>query len=213
MRLDVGVAERPLHREDRALVNLELGLFGVFDGLGGEGNGAEAAEVAAKTVEKSCRGVDPSMAALVRATVDAQNAVLETGPGNGYTTATICWIHAGIMDWVSLGDSRIYIQPADGRLAMASRDEGHGNIVDNYLGEPWQWLGARQKVTTMIGPGARILLVTDGITGDWKPDLLTESDLEAAITGREAQAAADQLIEVARKQDDRTAIVIDVLES
>ena len=33
MDLSVGVAERPLHGEDRALVVPGIGLFGVFDGL------------------------------------------------------------------------------------------------------------------------------------------------------------------------------------
>jgi serine/threonine protein phosphatase PrpC len=51
-------------------------------------------------------------------------------------------------------------------------------------------------------------LVTDGITGDFVPDLLTEQDLAPAIDGDDPQRAADRLVEMARKQDDRTALVI-----
>lgn len=95
---------------------------------------------------------------------------------------------------------------------MVSRDEGYGNVVDNYLGERWRWRGVQQKQSIAVAPGDRILLVTDGITGDWEPDLLSEGDLEQAIAGLDAEAAAQRLIEVARKSDDRTAIVVDLTD-
>ena len=212
MALRVGVAERPLHGEDRALVVPGIGLFGVFDGLGGEGGGAEAAEIACLTVEACCRSTEPSLQALVQAITDAQHAVVGAGPSSGYTTATVCWINEELMHWVSLGDSRIYLQSRGGRLAMVSRDEGYGNVVDNYLGERWRWRGVQQKQSIAVAPGDRILLVTDGITGDWEPDLLSEGDLEQAIAGLDAEAAAQRLIEVARKSDDRTAIVVDLTD-
>lgn len=213
MGLNFGVAERPLHGEDRALVVPGIGLFGVFDGLGGEGGGAEAAEIACLTVEASCQGTEPSLQALVKAITDAQHAVVGAGPSHGYTTATVCWINEKLMHWVSLGDSRIYLQSRGGRLAMVSRDEGHGNIVDNYLGENWRWHGVQQRQSVAVAPGDRIVLVTDGVTGDWDPDLLSEGDLEQAIGSLDAEAAARRLIEVARKSDDRTAIVVDFTDS
>ena len=96
---------------------------------------------------------------------------------------------------------------------MVSRDEGHGNIVDNYLGENWRWHGVQQRQSVAVPPGDRIALVTDGVTGDWEPDLLSEGDLHQAIADLDAEAAAQRLIEVARKSDDRTAIVVDLTDS
>ncbi len=216
MRLDVGLAERPLHGEDRALINLELGLFGVFDGLGGEGNGAEAAELATRTVEEYCQGKEPSIETLAHAVIEANKAMIAARADHlpmGYTTVTVCWVYGAQMHWVSVGDSRIYHQPSGRPLMPLSRDEGYRNILSNCLGDDYEFKGLRQRVTSRMDPEDRIVLVTDGVTGDFKPDLLSPSDLEAAITGRGAQAAAERLIEVLRKHDDRTAIVIDVLES
>lgn len=213
MQLRVGLAELALHGEDRALVRPDLGLFGVFDGLGGEGNGAEAAEAAVRALERSCSQATPGMAALITAITDAHNAVLATRHHNGYTTAVVAWIHGEVMDWVSLGDSRIYAQKPGEPLRMLSRDEGRGNVVDNYLGERYRWQGVCQKITMAVEPGMRVLLVSDGITGDWPPEFLTIAELMAAMVGRDAQTAAAQLVEVAKKQDDRTAIVIDCVSA
>jgi serine/threonine protein phosphatase PrpC len=213
MRIEVGVAERPLHGEDRALVNLDLSLFGVFDGLGGYPGGAEAAEMAARVVESYCQGKDPSIETLAHAVIEANNAMIAAKADPqlvGYTTATVCWISGTRMHWVSVGDSRLYHQPVGRPLMPVSRDEGYRNILNNCLGDEYEFKGIRQRVTSTVGPGDRIVLVTDGVTGDFKPDLLRPTDLEAAIDGRDAQTAAGQLIEVARKADDRTAIVIDV---
>jgi hypothetical protein len=89
-------------------------------------------------------------------------------------------------------------QPAGWGLMPLSRDEGHRNILNNCLGDNYEFKGLRQRVTSVVGPGDKIVIVTDGITGDFKPDLLSPSDLEVAIVGLTAQSAAEQLIEVAR---------------
>ena len=213
MKLEVGVAERTLHGEDRTLVRLDLNLFGVFDGLGGYLGGAEAAEMAARTVQACCQSREPSLTVLAHSIIAANKAMIAAKADQqlvGYTTTTVCWISGARMHWVSVGDSRLYHQPVGRPLMPVSRDEGYRNILNNCLGDEYEFKGIRQRMTSTVGPGDRIVLVTDGITGDFKPDLLSPSDLEAAITGRDAQAAAEQLIEVARKEDDRTAIVIDV---
>jgi serine/threonine protein phosphatase PrpC len=213
MKLEVGVAERPLHGEDRTLVNLDLNLFGVFDGLGGYPGGAEAAEMAARTVGAYCRGHEPSLTVLAHSVIAANKAMIAAKANQelvGYTTATICWLAPGRLHWVSVGDSRLYHQPSGGRLMPVSRDEGYRNILNNCLGDEYEFKGLRQHSSFVVSHGDKLVLVTDGITGDFKPDLLNPVDLEAAITGRDAQAAAERLIDVARKHDDRSAIVIDI---
>lgn len=215
MRLDVGIAKLELHGQDRALASLDLGLFGVFDGLGGHPGGAEAAEMASRTVEAYCQGKEPALETLAHAIL-AANEALTTAKADhqlvGYTTATVCWLAPGHLHWVSVGDSRIYRQASGWRLMLISRDEGDRNVLDNCLGDDYEFKGVCQRVTATVASGDRIVLVTDGVTGNLGPDRLYAADLEAALTGRGAQAAAEQLIAIAKKEDDRTAIVIDLLE-
>ena len=86
-------------------------------------------------------------------------------------------------------------------------DEGEGNILDNTLG-----LGSsrgRDPVAPQHGklrlePPAKLLLVTDGVTGDFAPDLLTDVELGLAVSGRDPQRAAERLVDIARKRRRRT---------
>jgi len=57
----------------------------------------------------------------------------------------------------------------------------------------------------------RLVLVTDGITGDTHGDRLSKSDFERYTDlGMTATESAEALVNNARKVDDRTAIVIDI---
>lgn len=59
----------------------------------------------------------------------------------------------------------------------------------------------------------RLILVTDGITGDTHGDRLSKSDFEHYTDlGRSAIESAQALVNNARKVDDRTALVIDIDE-
>ena len=53
--LALGAARLDERGEDRLLVDPEIGLFGVFDGVGGHVDGAAAAELAATTVAAQVR--------------------------------------------------------------------------------------------------------------------------------------------------------------
>lgn len=59
----------------------------------------------------------------------------------------------------------------------------------------------------------RLILVTDGITGDTHGDRLSKNDFEHYTDlGRTAAESAEALVRNARKIDDRTALVIDIGE-
>ncbi|MHB1524957.1 MAG: PP2C family protein-serine/threonine phosphatase [Candidatus Dormibacteria bacterium] len=210
MRLRVGLAEASLHGQDRALIDLELGLFGVFDGIGEFQESGQAASLAADTIDAVCREAkDAPLDVLVRGCEDANKAI--TAGVMGSTTATVAWIIGQRLHYVSVGDSRLYRQRASGRLVQVTWDEGEGNMVDNYVGHRYPRFRmpvATQKGTLRLKPGDKCLLVTDGITGDFPPDLLRPAELRAAIVGDDPQQAAENLIRIARKEDDRTAVVI-----
>ena len=210
MTLRVGQAQLARHGQDRALVDHALGLFGVFDGVGEFWDSGLAAQLAADVIARTCREQPPApLDALVRGCEEADRAIGATV--TGATTATVAWIVELQLHYVSVGDSRLYRQPIGGPLVQVTRDEGQGNVLDNYLGHgrPWPDTSVvRQRGTLPAEPGDRVLLVTDGVTGDFAPDLLTPEDLAAALTGPDPQAAAEALVRVARKVDDRTALVI-----
>lgn len=211
MSLHVGLAQTTLHHQDRSLVDLELSLFGVFDGVGQYRRSGEAAQLAAETIVEVCRcGGLPALEALVAGCERADALIAQRGLGA--TTATVAWIVGSDILYVSVGDSRLYRQKArDPAPVQVTVDEGEGNILDNALGlgssrgrEPV----APQQGKLRLEPKDKLLLVTDGVTGDFAPDLLTEVELGLAVCVADAQHAAERLVGMARKHDDRTALVI-----
>lgn len=207
----MGLAQTTLHHQDRSLVDLELSLFGVFDGVGQYRRSGEAAQLAAETIVEVCRcGGLPALEALVAGCERADALIAQRGLGA--TTATVAWIVGSDILYVSVGDSRLYRQKArDPAPVQVTVDEGEGNILDNALGlgssrgrEPV----APQQGKLRLEPKDKLLLVTDGVTGDFAPDLLTEVELGLAVCVADAQHAAERLVGMARKHDDRTALVI-----
>lgn len=211
MRWRVGIAETPLHHQDRSLVDLDLGLFGVFDGVGQFGNSGEAAELAARMIGEGCRSTSLAPTeALVTICESADRMIRQAGLGA--TTATVAWIVGEEVIYVSVGDSRLYIQEAEGAaLVQVTVDEGEGRILFDALGEGDDRDSSgtvSQKGSASLTPGSKLLLVTDGITGDYPPDLLSEQDLARALQGDDPQVAAERVVAVARKRDDKTALVV-----
>jgi serine/threonine protein phosphatase PrpC len=211
LNLRVGLAQRDLHHQDRSLVDLELALFGVFDGVGQYRRSGEAAQLAAETIVEVCRrGGLPALDALVEGCERADALIAQSRLGA--TTATLAWIVGGDILYVSVGDSRLYRQKADDPTPVqVTVDEGEGNILANALGlvsSRGHKPVAPQQGKLRLEPKDKLLLVTDGITGDFAPDLLSEVELGLAVRVRDPQHAAERLLEIARKRDDRTALVV-----
>jgi serine/threonine protein phosphatase PrpC len=209
MKVRFGLAERALHGDDRALVEPKLGLFGVLDGVGGVARSDEAAQLAASIIAKVCRESSlPPREALALACDLASQEVIEQQLG--CTTATLVWIVGSQAHWTSIGDSRLY-HAGPGGLRQVSRDQGEGNLVENVIGvapsPPYLSL-TEQLGALALSPGDKLVLVTDGITGDFPPDILDPTEISSALASADPQAAAEALIRIARKHDDRTALVI-----
>src|SRR4051794_29932358 len=108
--LALGAARLDERGEDRLLVDPEIGLFGVFDGVGGHVDGAAAAELAATTVATQVRenlpycrnrrqAHDVLRAALhaADAAIEQYNASRSNGFGaSGATTATVALLWTGM---------------------------------------------------------------------------------------------------------------------
>ena len=223
------------HNEDHHLVDPELGLYAVCDGMGGHQAGEVASEIAARLIHQtvtrqpSAGQVRPdevlvkSLGAAHNAIVDAANAdPARLGMG---TTAVVVWIpEPGDEAWVAhVGDSRAYLW-RDGQLQRLTEDHTWLNRMKRAGALPaspddWpnrhtlsQALGGRtppvpdsRQVTLQAGDV--LLLCSDGLT-----DMLDD----AAIAGMLATPAGPHglvrsLIAEANRQggeDNITAVVI-----
>lgn len=227
--------------EDALLVDAELGLYAVFDGMGG----AKAGEVAAQTARDAVHRyvahnldtqapVDLLESALLHACAAVFDAARADRNLHGMgTTAVVCLIpdahrpQKAVIGHV--GDSRAYLL-RNGRLSqltrdhtivaelvsrgMISADEAESHPYKNVLSRN---LGARFEaavdvVTTSIRPGDRLMLCSDGLYG------YASSEAIQYLLGSDdsTEHVARDLIELAMRGgggDNITVVVIDAGEA
>lgn len=224
--VSASVAEKWLKGEDRHLVLSKRGVFGVFDGVGGHGGGDEAAEIAALTFKAAAHiaaNADSFISTpygqaqqWLRSQCESASRDILRKCGDGpATTATVARIveNGGRkhLVWVSIGDSRLYMV-RDGWIRQLTRDEGYGNVIENSLGGFEDLLRIEQVGHERLYAGDRLLLVTDGITGDYGLDIMLPDKLLEYVNRHphDPKAAAELLVHKSLKKDDGTAVVVDV---
>ncbi len=195
--LIVGMSWRSHRDEDRLLVDPPAGLYGVFDGAGGHGDGAAAASVATTAVNRrvraglpACRDVDDVVALLDLALADADAAIsaLDAGrPGSeaspSATTASVAIIcrrpaHPSRLMAViaNLGDSRVQLLHA-GRLETVTLDHSYLSEPDPLAAKARQdRLDAAGTVADLDDPFDRAAfahrhLLANALTGDGLEDV------------------------------------------
>ncbi len=234
LRLQVGAAtdvgQVRDHNEDSYLVDDDLGLIAVADGMGGHRGG----EVASATALEALRVAFVAGAPIDEAVVVANDAVHEQSVadpnlrGMGTTLTAGAFDDEGHVVLGHVGDSRAYLA-RDGGLDRVSTDH---SLVEELIqaGEltPEQATvdPRRSQITRAIGleqgvlvdvieldltVGDRLLLCSDGLT-----DMLSEDEM-ATLLAEEADptAAATRLVDDANAAggvDNITVIVIDVVE-
>jgi protein phosphatase len=181
--------------EDSWLVDLNLGLLVVADGMGGHNAGEVASALAVETIHEVLRSTrEPATAALLdQAVQQANDRILDAAQrpetsGMG-TTVVAVLVTDGRVFYTSVGDSRIYLWH-EGQLAQLTRD-------DSWLAEALEeeslaasQLGAhpmRHVLTKVVGlrselkistaecrlePDDCLLLCSDGVHGTLPPDAL-----------------------------------------
>ena len=184
-------------------------------GIGGEKGGRAASQLAVEGMRHfSKRGRLEDVEEIKAALGGISTAIMRT-PEAGATTATVAKISKErgrkYLDYVQVGDSRIYVDR--GRDAyQVTRDEGVGHQIDNWLGD--RAPGVSQTGRFPLMGGDRVVLCTDGVTGDYGDERMSNYEI-AEIVNRGAEVGSAQisariLVEEARKHDDRTAIVVEV---
>ncbi len=218
------------NNEDYFLIQPEIGLYLVADGMGGAQAGEQASRLAAETVFEVIRsGGPPEPDLLVRAFTEANRRVLEAASDDpmleGMGTTLVALFECGpTVAIASVGDSRCYVFNGSG-LSLITVDQTWVQEVGRRLGigeEQLRGHPMRHVLTMAIGaqpllkihtyclsrrPGVEFLLSSDGLHGVLDHETITE------ILARERTLAAKchYLIEAARKAggpDNITAVLL-----
>ncbi len=232
-RSDVGLVREK--NEDSFVVDADLGLYAVCDGMGGHVGGQVASQTAiARMTEVIRNGIEPEAGEpdrLVRAIRAANRAVYDRAKSdpalhNMGTTVVALREDGDLLHICHVGDSRIY-RMRGGELAQVTVDH---SLVNLYAENPElaarfgpanenvivRAVGLREDVEVDHKPAAMehgdvYLLCSDGLT-DMVDDWILKELLEEAQTGS-LDECADSLIRAALNSggvDNVTAVVVRV---
>ena len=228
LRLSVGVRERKKeshsHTEDAVYINQQDHVFGVFDGAGGAGgNPAAASRVASESVGESLsrtdRAVDTIAAAeedLKRAFQNGREAVDQHGEG-GTTVATAAKIYTidgkAFLGVAHAGDTRAFLYSKESQQYYdLTPDQSRGNVIFNALDSKYHSKPSYFRLTPLQA-GDRLMLCSDGITGDYAEQFFSTEEYLDAFGQSAADDAAERFMQISlgeqKKRDDKSVIVID----
>lgn len=218
--------------EDSVLNRQDLSLFGVFDGMGGPGDGDIASRVAREAVEtfyskephKEQKSLQQLGYTARDALMQAEQALQqyaddnEDVTGNLGTTATVGHIFSfGDADYIAyahVGDSSLAVfRGREDGPEFITREEAEENVLQNALtGDHGALQGVQQYGVTEVRSGDRLVFFTDGISGDREEERLSRPEYREALSVSDPRDAARNLIDKSRKTDDKAVLVVDIAE-
>ena len=182
--------------EDAWLVDLDLGLLVVADGMGGHNAGEVASALAVKVIREvfESSGTPPTQALLIRAVQLANERILAAAAeqpahsGMGTTVVAVLILDERAF-YTSVGDSRVYLWRG-GRLTQLTRDDSW--LAETLDGEGedrttsvrtrcamclTKVVGLRPELEATVaecalGAGDSLLLCSDGVHGAVPHELL-----------------------------------------
>jgi len=182
VRSDVGAVRERLEDAWAVLpsapvLGRDASVLAVFDGLGGEPNGQEAAWAAAEHLAEALQKssshaqVFQRLNPWVRQTQGSTTAVVALFPDHGGEGTILC-----------VGDSAAYGLDTTGPVLLTPKDASAPNVVTDCLGSA-DPTGHVESIH--VGRGQTILLCTDGVDGVVSPDSIAATlrapDLAAAV--------------------------------
>jgi PPM family protein phosphatase len=182
--------------EDSWLVDLDLGLLVVADGMGGHNAGEVASALAVKVIRDvfESDGNPPSRSLLTRAVQLANQRILAAASeqpahsGMGTTVVAVIIVDERAF-YTSVGDSRVYLWRS-GHLTQLTRDDswlaetldGEGVSAQDIVTHPMRHVltkvvGLRPELEASasecpLGAGDALLLCSDGVHGALPHELL-----------------------------------------
>ena len=205
--MNIAVVNKPFYDEkgfDAYIMDEDHRMFGIFDGMGTSEGARGAANLAANMFFKRLAdGLDAGgMGAIID---DVSKSIAVHFPTDG-TTAVVARIDSeGRLHWASVGDSRLYVLK-DNRVKQMTADEGVGNRLLNYCG-PYTH-GCCQIGVLDADQWDTFMMCSNGITGDWKDQLLSDVEIETVLNEYKPEDAAQKLYQLSKKDDDKTVIVV-----
>lgn len=214
----VGISDLGLHRrknEDSYLINQNMGLFVICDGMGGHRGGDIASQMAVNTIDEVCRAesINNAQALLCQAIRKANTVIWEQGHANPEwegmgTTVTAALLENQKLMVANVGDSCLYIirnksiskithdhtlaeqMVKDGLLRFEEmRKSSYNHILTRALGvEKDIEIDVFEE---QLEPGDFMLICSDGLS-----DMLDEKEILSIIM--EAAAKGEQLDIIAR---------------
>ena len=236
---DRGMREEQQDSVDSSFPELQadLGVLCVLsDGMGGLTEGARASravtDIMVSTFHRSSVA-DTLEQILLRGCFYSQQAVRAIRKETGDVGATLAAVllRNGRCSFLSVGDSRIYLfrggaliqltrdqnrihrierQIGLGRIPEEARTDVMGRTLSSYIGKEDLNEVDRSSRSFAVGPGDRILLVSDGVYGT-----LTEREMAEVMTLPGENATCEMIFRVIGrklpKQDNCTAAVVDCI--
>ena len=218
------------HNEDCWLIDEQLGLFVIADGMGGHEAGEVARRLACDTIRKAVQNGADLVSAIRNAQEEIEQAAArgEGEEGMG-TTVVALWTDGNRYRIAWVGDSRAYLWH-DGQLRQLTEDHSFvQQLVDNHVisTEEAESHPEKSTLSRCLGgglddeleideldgsffSGERIVLCTDGLCGE-----VSDDDIVACLrefTQETPAKIANELIEVAMAaggQDNATVIVLE----
>lgn len=209
----------------------------ICDGMGGHHEGARASSLAAESFLKSFEKHDDMPPALrLRHALDETNEAVrsffELRQIYGGTTLLAGYASAGVLRWVSVGDSALYLW-RNRRLVRLNQDHSYRDVYRAYIGagmtaqealrrghvlrsavtgDPLELVDA-PSIPYPLLPGDRIVFTTDGSEDVLAPELLT--NVGRSILDNRDGSLPVALIEACQALDDpyadnTTIVSIDV---
>ena len=213
-RKDVDENGHEWSNQDNYACRLDANVFAVFDGVSDGPDGAKASAIARDVVEGfdfESTGSSVPVERQLQTCLNNASAIIASQPEQNRTTAVLAKIieenSQKYICYASAGDSRLYIVDQNGNATQITKDEGEGNKIFNMLGSGSR--GVTQTGRLPLLSGDRIVLCTDGITGDNNDDCMPVWMLSRIVNLYPTDPAA-MLVRQARKDDDKTVIVVSV---
>jgi len=227
-RTDTGLIRD--QNEDTIVVNDEMKLYILADGMGGHNAGEVASALAASVMTEALQDEQPSVAAL-DASVKKANTVIydkqlaeEALSGMG-TTVTALWEDEENVYVAQVGDSRAYLM-RDGKLIRMTEDQSLvGDLIrsgaitpDQAKTHPYrhvitQAVGTEIDVTPAVqkvlkSEGDRWLLCSDGLN-----DMIDDDEIDEIMQKYTGEECAEVLIRTALDAGGRDNVSVLILEA
>lgn len=203
----------------------------VCDGMGGHHHGAAAADTAAASfvaafAASSSVPVSERMTQALESANQAVGRLAEESSQYGGTTLVAAYIGAGVVRWISVGDSALFLWRR-GRLVRLNADHSMRPLLNGLVkscsdtrnmlrsaltGEPPELVDIAATPIPLL-PDDRLILCTDGAEGVLIPGQVSDS-VQKVLTSRTGKEASELMELICHAglpgADNATILVVDV---